>query len=60
MNQTTFIVALAALTPALTAVLHRLAGLIRDELREGNRRTGFTMIGMIAAIVATALPWWML
>lgn len=60
MNNTFFFAALAALAVAFVHVMNRLAGAVRDEYREGHRRVGFAMIGMIVAIVAAALPWWML
>ena len=55
-----FLFALVALCVALAWILNKLAGIIIDEFREGHRSVGLGMIGMIVAIVVTALPWWML
>lgn len=60
MNNTLFYAALVLLTVALAGILNKLIGIIGDEFREGHRSVGFAMIGMIVAIVVTALPWWML
>ena len=60
MTNTIFFTALVILTLVLIGVLNTIIGLICDEFREGHRGAGFAMIGMIVAIVVTALPWWML
>ena len=51
---------LAVLIPALFAVVYVVAGQIADEFKEGSRRVALTMIAVVAVIVGTALPWWML
>ena len=60
MSNTTFFAALVLLTVVLAGILNKLIGFIGDEFREDHKSTAFAMIGMIVAIVVTALPWWML
>ena len=60
MSNTVFFSALVILTLVLIGVFNRILGIICDEFREGNRGVGLTMIAAVAAIVAAALPWWML
>ena len=60
MTNPVFFTALVALTLVLIGVLNTIIGLICDEFRAGHKSAGFTMIGMIVAIVVAALPWWML
>ena len=60
MSVTFFAGVLAALALALAGILYQLINTILDEFREGHKSVGFAMLGMVAVIVAAALPWWML
>ena len=51
---------LAVLIPALIAVLYTAISIVADELREGQRQLGMTMIATMAVIVGAALPWYLL
>ena len=60
MSRAVYIVCIAALLPALIIVLAQIVGVIVEEFREGHRSVGFAMIGMVIAIVAASMPWYLL
>ena len=60
MSTTVFIICLSVMLPALIAMLRQFIGIIIDEFQEGHRSVGFSMIGLLLAIMVTAQPWYRL
>lgn len=60
MSQIAFTIGLAVMLPVLGAILARFIAIAIDAFKAGERGVGFALIGLMAAIIAAAMPWYLL